>query len=64
MPNYLCLYDGNTFSENWQECEREKICEDVESKTFKITAYKPKMDDEDYLDNWVDKLDLMCLSDA
>jgi MFS family permease len=29
-----------------------------------ITAYKPKMDDEDYLNNWVDKLDLMCLSDA
>lgn len=30
MPNYLCLYDENTFSDNWQECDREKICQDIE----------------------------------
>ena len=64
MPNYLCLTDPNSFSDNWVSCGREEICADLELPNRKFTAFKPNKTDDDYLDNWVEKLDMMCLSDT
>ena len=54
------------YSGNWQKCEREYICEDLKKPYRERELYGYKADEEDpfYLVNWVEKLDLICKSDA
>ena len=59
--NYECLYDPGT-PENptdepqWQTCSKEEIC----SKQIGKDHYRPDKNDPEYIDNWVEKYDLMC----
>lgn len=48
--HFECQEDGE-----WKDCDKEYICENQLSKD----QYKPVVDDQ-VLDNWVDKFDLLC----
>lgn len=49
---------GEAASMTWQHCEVKEICSMGLSKSSGL--YRPVETDEEYLDNWVDKLDLLC----
>ena len=49
--------DVDTGAETWKHCTKEEICGNALSKE----DYRPVKDDPEYIDNWVDKLDLLCV---
>ena len=59
--SYSCYYDPNT-PENpsddgqWQSCTKDDVC----AKELPHDRYKPDTSDPEYIDNWVEKFDLLC----
>lgn len=48
--------DADTGEEKWAPCSKDEICGSALPKE----DYRPVKDDPEYLDNWVDKFDLLC----
>ena len=42
---------------SWRSCNREEICKE----NMKKESYRVITNDQDYINNWVEKLDLLCM---
>ena len=45
---------------SWKECTRDEIC----AENLQKSDYKPVVTESEYLENWVEKLDLLCRPDS
>lgn len=48
----------------WRACTKKEICEHKTfgKKNLRASMIKPNTSDPEYLDNWVEKLDMLCES--
>ena len=63
-PKFECIqYSSpkmvhNDHTHSWKTCNKQEIC----AEKMDPELYRPITTDPEYLDNWVEKLDLLCRS--
>lgn len=63
-PEFECLQDhqqvnddgSTTTNSDWVPCTQEEICD----QNIPKDRYRPKKDNDEYIDNWIEKFDLLC----